>query len=502
MGRGARLQAGISAMCLLSFVLFGYDQGVFGGILQNEDWLNQFSHPNDVMTGIIVSSYTLGCIGGCVLNFFVGEILGRRRAIFLAMALISIGAILQAASFHLPELFLGRVITGFGTGLKSSTVPSYQSELCPPHRRGRLVSAELLFVAVGVVFAYWFDYALHFVGGSFAWRLPLAFQIIFAVVVVILLIDLPESPRWLFKSNRQEEAVQVLCRVFDESETSEFIQREKQSINTALELEAQESTSSWWSIFKEDSVKTRRRILLAYAVMIMDQATGINLVVFYVPSALTLNAGMDPATAQIVSGCVQVVFMLGSLLPTFALDRMGRRTTMITGTFGLGFSMMMIAILLSFEDNQKTASAAVAFFFLYMLIFGLTINCAPWVYVPEILPLHARIRGSALAISSEWLWNFIVVMISPILINRIQWKGYLIFMAIAYAFVPIIYFFYPETSNLSLEEIDYLFMDGGPAATLFVQGAGKRKQRMPKELSAKSDDKEELEVVTLEGHIP
>ena len=153
---------------------------------------------------------------------------------------------------------------------------------------------------------------------------------------------------------------------------------------------------------------------------------------------------MDPQTAQIVSGwwvfqfetphgekqsisltvdSVQIVFMLGSLLPTFALDRMGRRKTMIVGTFGLGFSMMMIAILLSFKDNQKTASASVAFFFLvssihyamvmwalliicpkYMLVFGMTINCAPWVYVPEILPLHARIRGSALAISSEWLW--------------------------------------------------------------------------------------------------
>ncbi|KAF2021198.1 general substrate transporter [Aaosphaeria arxii CBS 175.79] len=471
LGRGKRLQVGISSTCLLAFVLFGYDQGVFGGILQNENWKNQFDHPNDVMTGIIVSSYTLGCIGGCVLNFFLGELLGRRRAILLAMVLISIGAVLQAASFGLVELFFGRVITGLGTGMKSSTVPSYQSELCKPHLRGRLVSAELLFVAVGVVFAYWLDYGLSFVGGSLAWRFPLAFQILFAAIVMILLYDLPESPRWLFKRGEQQKAIDVLCRVFDETEDSEFIQAEKASINTALELESLENSSGFFSILKKDAVKTRRRVILAYAVMIMDQATGINLVVFYVPSALVLNVGMDPKIAQIVSGCVQVVFMLGSLLPTFAMDKMGRRRTMIFGTFGLGFSMMMIAILLSFEGNTKTASAAVAFFFVYMLVFGLTINCAPWVYVPEILPLHARIRGSALAISSEWLWNFVVVMISPVLINRIQWKGYLVFMAIAYAFVPIIYFFYPETSNLSLEEIDYLFLDGGVAANAFVRPA-------------------------------
>ncbi|EXK78978.1 hypothetical protein FOQG_16387 [Fusarium oxysporum f. sp. raphani 54005] len=419
MGHGIRLQAGISGTCLLSFVLFGYDQGVFGGILQNSHWKDQFGDPNDVMTGIIVSSYTLGCIGGCVINFLVGEFLGRRKAIGLGMILIIIGAVLQACSFNLPELFAGRVITGLGTGLKSSTVPSYQSELCLPHLRGRLVSAQLLFVAVGVVFAYWFDYALHFVGGSFAWRFPLAFQIVFAAIVLVLLLDLPESPRWLYKAGRQRDATQALCRVFDQAEDSEFIRLEQESIANALELESRESSNSWLSLFKNDAVKTRRRVLLAYTVMILDQATGINLVVFYIPSALTINVGMDPSTAQIVAGCVQIVFMLGSLLPTFALDRMGRRKTMLWGSFGLGFSMMMIAILLSFEGNPSTASAAVAFFFL----------------------------------------NFIVVMVSPIIINRIGWKSYLIFMVIAFAFVPIIYFFYPETSNLSLEEIDHLFLD-------------------------------------------
>lgn len=145
----------------------------------------------------------------------------------------------------------------------------------------------------------WFDYAFSFVGGSFGWRFPLAFQVVFAFIVVILLYDLPESPRWLFKKNCPQEAVEVLCRVFDEKEDSEFIQAEKHSINTALELESQESSASWMSLFQDDAVKTRRRILLAYAVMvfhqhlefllpadftqIMDQATGINLVVFYVP---------------------------------------------------------------------------------------------------------------------------------------------------------------------------------------------------------------------------
>ena len=92
-----------------------------------------------------------------------------------------------------------------------------------------------------------------------------------------------------------------------------------------------------------------------------------------------------------------------------------------------------------------------------MLIFGGSVNCIPWCYVPEILPLHARAKGTAVGISSNWLWNFVIVMITPVIINRLQWKAYLIFMCTNLAFIPLVYFCYPETANLTLEEIDYLF---------------------------------------------
>lgn len=98
-----------------------------------------------------------------------------------------------------------------------------------------------------------------------------------------------------------------------------------------------------------------------------------------------------------------------------------------------------------------------------MLFFGATVNCVPWVYVPEILPLETRAKGTAIGISSNWLWNFVIVQITPVLINRLQWKAYLIFMITNFAFVPLFYFFYPETSNKSLEEIDYMFISGAAA---------------------------------------
>jgi MFS family permease len=179
---------------------------------------------------------------------------------------------------------------------------------------------------------------------------------------------------------------------------------------------------------------------------------------------LRTNVGLTSQLSLILGGCIQIMFMLGSLLPAFKLDSMGRRKTMMIGSLGLGICMMMVAALLSQvnEPSGKTyAEASVAFFFLYMLIHGMSINSVPWVYVPEILPLEARTKGTAIGVSSNWLWNFTVVMITPVIINRIQWKAYLIFMITNFLFVPVIYFYYPETSNLRLEDIDLIFARGG-----------------------------------------
>lgn len=339
--------------------------------------------------------------------------------------------------------------------------------MCDRKARGRLVSAEVLFVGVGISLAYWFDFGMSFVDGSIAWRLPIAFQMIFAFIVIVLVFALPESPRWLFNHGREQEAIDVLCAVYDMEPTDEYIMVEKTAILQAIELETStKKTKSFFSIFKKDKVRTRYRIFLAWLVQFMNQAGGINLVVYFIPSVLVQNVGMDAQTAQILGGCINMMFMFGSILPALALDSMGRRRTMMWGCAGLSICMLLISALLSQADRTDGtgpayASASVAFFFVFMLIFGMTVNCVPWVYVPEILPLDARSRGTAIGISSNWIWNFAVVMITPVIINRLQWKAYLIFMATNLSFVPIFYFFYPETSNLRLEDIDQIFSQGG-----------------------------------------
>lgn len=186
-------------------------------------------------------------------------------------------------------------------------------------------------------------------------------------------------------------------------------------------------------------MQTRRRVFLAWMGLFMNQWSGINLVVYYMPTVLVENVGMAPSRAILVAGFVELMFVVGNTLPALALDRMGRKRTMMAGCAALSICMMMITIvsivvlwkwyteadlhpqLLSI-NKESTSAASIAFFFLYMLIFGATVNVVPWVWGPEILPLEARAKGTAISVSSHWMWNFCIVMITPVLINRIGWK--------------------------------------------------------------------------------
>ena len=152
--------------------------------------------------------------------------------------------------------------------------------------------------------AYFFDYGLSFVGGELAWRLPIACQIVFAFVVVGLVFGLPESPRWLYYHDRHDEARQVLQDVFNDDEV---VLKMHTEIMETLELEKNHGEYKWSQLFKRDRVQTGKRVLLAYGMQFMNQIGGINLVVYYVPTALEKNVGLTRNLALVIGGCVQTM---------------------------------------------------------------------------------------------------------------------------------------------------------------------------------------------------
>lgn len=189
--------------------------------------------------------------------------------------------------------------------------------------------------------------------------------------MVIIVFAVPESPRYLYKEGRNAEALQVLCDVYDCSPDDPKIAKEQKDVLEALHLERLHGEYKWAQLFKRDDVQTGKRVLLAYGMQFMNQVGGINLVVYFVPSALQYNVGLSHSLSQLIGGFVQTMFFFGSLVPTFMLDKLGRRPPMMWGSAGLAISMMLIAVLLSFTEargysaalNKSTSSASVAFFF-------------------------------------------------------------------------------------------------------------------------------------------
>ncbi|KAL4765414.1 transcription factor TFIIIB subunit BRF1 [Aspergillus foveolatus] len=434
-----------------------YNQGAIAGVLENEDFRNVVEHPSSAVLGVIVGIYNIGCLAGTAAAFMTSDRLGFRKSMWIAMGLLTIGAIPQACAYSRAQMLVSRFIGGIGTGIMTSIVPVYQSELCEARNRGMYVCSQPLSVGVGISGAYWFVYGMSFAPGSVAWRLPIAAQLVFIIIVAILVAGLPESPRWLCRKGLSNEAVRVLCDFYDRPENDPKVVNDAEGIFRATELDSLRGEYKWSQVLKKDEIQTGRRVLLAYGLQFINQMGGVNIIVVM----LQYNVGLDPKTSLLLGGVIQVMFVIGSFYPTFYSDRLGRKKPMMWGSFGLFICMMMISILLSFKGTpqEKPAGAAsVAFFFLFMLIYGASTNCVPWVYGPELLPMHVRTKGNAIGISANWLWNFFVAMIGPTLITDLEWKGYLIFMCMNLAFLPILYLYYPETANLSLEEIDSLFM--------------------------------------------
>ena len=177
-----------------------------GGLLTLGSWVKQFpaidsvNNPSDThistVQGITVASYNVGCFVGAIITIFIGDILGRRRMIFLGSAIMVVGASLQASAYSLPHLIVGRIITGFGNGMNTSTVPTWASETSKSHKRGKMVMIEGAMITGGIMVSYWVTFGCSFLEPSqVSWRFPLALQIFFALILLAFIMELPESPR-------------------------------------------------------------------------------------------------------------------------------------------------------------------------------------------------------------------------------------------------------------------------------------------------------------------
>lgn len=454
---GRPLVALITIASTCGFLLFGYDNGVYAGIIVSPWFLDSYHHPKPTLLATISSMYNIGGTIGSAIAFFVGNALGRRKSILCGVAVGSVGAIVQCAATEIPQLVSGRIVCGIGVGIMSSTVGLWLGETAPTKSRGGLLCFQLLGgAATGLFLAQWINYGFNAVTSRSAFTFPVGFQFVFLATCGSLVFLLPESPRWLVKKDRQDEARAILIRL----EGQDGAEQRLAQIIEADSLERRIEGNQYSQLFKNGPTQNFRRLCLACGVMIMHQLAGINSVTYYLPTLLIKFIDLPHKTALWVTGLSSLTSMICALVPVLTIDRLGRRGFLWGGALWQAAVFVVLAGLLSHikQGGHSYGVAAVVMIFLYYGGNAVTWLGPSWAYPAEILPLQIREKGLALGNICYWLFQFMIVEITPVAITNIGYKFYIIFAIFNFCIALVVYFVVPETNGLSLEEIDFYFV--------------------------------------------
>ncbi|KAB8221073.1 major facilitator superfamily domain-containing protein [Aspergillus novoparasiticus] len=397
--KGGWLTFWITIACATDMTLFGYDQGVFGGVIVTDDFLDVL-HLNGKTSIIstVTAVYDVGCFFGAIASMILGERLGRKKSILWGTIIMSIGAILQIAAYGVPQMMVGRIVAGIGNGINTATAPMWQGETSQAKWRGKLVVIELIMCIAGYSLSTWMTFAFSFLSGPVTWRFPLAFQF-------------------------------------------------HTTITAAVQYE------------RENNIPWRA------GSQAMQQLAGINVTSYYLTTLLIESVGLSNRLARLLTACNSISYLLAGILAIPNIERFGRRQILMICSLGQGICYLLITVLIRFNEmeeygpKQKVASASVAFFFCYYLFFGCGFQGIPWLLPVELNSLSMRTKGVSIATATNWAFNFMVVEITPIGIKALGWKFYIIWTVFNFSFIPLIYFFYPETANRSLEDIDRFFIE-------------------------------------------
>ncbi|KAJ5902203.1 hypothetical protein N7495_002731 [Penicillium taxi] len=466
----------LTSVAYLGSLLFGYDTGVMGSVLALDSFKNDFGLPlgntgfdsaaNSKISSNVVSLLTAGCFFGSIFAAFINERIGRRYSLMLFCMIFLVGAAVQVGAHHsIGQIYGGRVIAGLGIGGMSSITPVFVSENCPPAQRGRIAGLFQEFLVIGSTFAYWLDYgvALHIKSGTSQWRIPVAIQLVPGGLMIIGLFFLKESPRWLMKQGRSDDALKSLAYIRNESEDSEEVQRELAEIYAATEEEIALVEGVTW---KECFTKSNRyRFFLAIVIMISQQLSGTNAIGYYAPQifeSIGVSSTNSSLFATGIYGTVKVVATAIFLI--IGIDRWGRKKSLIGGSMWMASMMFILGAVLATHppDADSTtvsqaSTAMVAMIYLYVIGYSASWGPTPWVYLGEIFPTRLRSYGVGLGAATQWLFNFIITEVTPRAVNQIGWRTFLMFGIFCTAMGVFVIVFVKETKGRSLEDMDLIF---------------------------------------------
>lgn len=436
----------------LGVFLFGYDQGVMSGIITGPYFKKYFNDPHAGELGLMVSVLEIGALITSLAAGRIGDAIGRRGTLFSGAVVFTIGGAIQTFTGGIPSMVFGRFISGFGVGLLSTIVPIYQSEISPPNHRGALACMEFTGNIFGYASSVWIDYFSSFVESDWSWRTPLFIQCVIGAILAAGSLVMPESPRWLIDNDRDTEGMQVIADLhggdFEDASAKAEFQEIKDRINFDRASGEARSYRVMWKRYK-------RRVLLAMSSQAFAQLNGINVISYYAPRVFE-EAGWVGRDAILMTGINALIYLLATT-PTWVLvDRWGRRVILLSGAVVMAIALGATGYFMAI-DVPITPRAVVGCVIVYNAFFGYSWGPIPWLYPPEIMPLTVRAKGVSLSTATNWFFNFIVGLVTPYLQEVIEWRLYPMHGFFCVCSFIVVYFLYPETKGVPLEEMDAVF---------------------------------------------
>ncbi|KEQ83569.1 putative glucose transporter rco-3 [Aureobasidium pullulans] len=487
----------ICAFASFGGIFFGYDSGYINGVTGSPVFIEliegagatTLSGPHN---SLITSILSAGTFFGAIIAGDVADTIGRRWTVIMGCAIYMIGVVLQVASHGLGLIVAGRLVAGLGVGFESAIVILYMSEICPRKVRGALVAGYQFCITIGLLLASCINYGTKDINNTGSYRIPIGIQFLFGIVLGGGLFFLPDSPRYFVKRGNVEAARSALARLRGQPGDSDYIEAELSEIVANEEYERSMIPTTGWvsgwancfkgSLWKQNS--NLRKTILGTSLQMMQQWTGVNFIFYYSTPFLQSTGAIG--NAFLISLIFTLVNVCSTPLSFWTVEKFGRRPLLVWGALGMLICQFIVAIIgvtagfnkthtipnpaggdpLTRANNISAVNAQIAFIAIFIFFFASTWGPGAWILIGEVFPLPIRSRGVALSTASNWLWNTIIAVITPYMVNEdkgnLKSSVFFIWGGLCTCAFVYSYFLVPETKGLSLEQVDRMMEETTP----------------------------------------
>lgn len=439
----------IAFIAAIAGFLFGFDEGIIAGaigFIKNEFLLN------DWKIGLMMGILPFGALISACGAGFITDYIGRRKALIAVALLFCIGTVFAASATAYSLLVLARFILGTAIGIASVVTPMYISEASPAKNRGELVSCYQLAITFGILCSYLMSYV--FVEHQ-SWRLMFISGLIPALLLLIGMLFLPESPRWLFLKGKDALAHQVL---------------EKLNVKSHADISVENELREVREVIKEEKIKPGLKelfspkvfpvLIVGIGLFIFQQLSGINVVIYYAPTILSQIKFGTASTQVLATVGIGFVNFIVTIAAMMLIDKIGRKALLYIGFACTALSLALIAYTI---DNAELQWVTVGSMILFIAAFAISLGPVPFVLISEIFPLEVRGIGMSFAAIANWGFNSLVVFLFPIMQSNLgQSATFAIYAIICFLGILFTFRFVPETKGISLEHIEQYLMTGKP----------------------------------------